>query len=170
MSHSVSDAIHDDEKISAARVLVVDDDVLVTASLRSFLLLELDLEPTIFNDSAAALAYLGDHDIDMVISDFLMPGVNGIELLEAAKRLRPEAPRVLLTGYADKRHAIAAINQAQVFRYIEKPWDNEQLRQIVVSGVERSYLTRQLLTSLSELSADEAGHESFRKSLVRALG
>lgn len=155
--------------IRSARLVVVDDDSLVTSSLRSFLQLELELEPTIFNDSAAALEHLREHDVDMVISDFLMPVMDGISLLAEARRLHPEAPRVLLTGYADKQNAIRAINDAQIFHYLEKPWENEQLRHIVINGVERSFLVRQLFSTLSKLAETEEELERFRRSLVRAF-
>jgi DNA-binding NtrC family response regulator len=156
-------------ELAAAKVLLVDDDELVTTSLRSFLMFELNLEPTVFNDSSAALDFLEAQPFDMVISDFVMPGVNGIELLEAARQRRPEAPRVLLTGYADNRSAIRALNEARIYHYVEKPWDNQQMRQIVVSAVERSHLARRLMDQLSDAASSVEERESLRASLVRAF-
>ena len=97
-----------EDQLAEAKIVIVDDDTLVTSSLSSFLSLELDVDPMTFNDSTKALSYLQDKDNkpDLIISDFLMPDLDGIQLLGAARRLHPEVPRVLLTGYADKENAI----------------------------------------------------------------
>ncbi len=62
----------------------------------------------------------------VVVSDFLMPGMNGLELLAEVGRRDPEIPRLMLTGYADKENAIKAINEVGLFQYLEKPLDNAQ--------------------------------------------
>ena len=139
-----TDATLRQEHIEQARVVVVDDDRLVTDSLRSFFTLEVEIDPITFNESPRAADYIREHEIDFVISDFLMPEMNGIQLLTEARRLRPDVPRVLLTGYSDKENAIRAVNEARVFRYLEKPWDNEELRRVVLSGLERVLLQRQV--------------------------
>lgn len=114
-----------EDDLAQARIVVVDDDPLVTSSLKNFLSLDMDVEPLTFNDSREARSYIEGHEIDLVISDFLMPELDGIQLLAAARRAQPEVPRVLLTGYADKENAIKAINEVQLFQYVEKPWDND---------------------------------------------
>ena len=63
----------------------------------------------------------------LVISDFVMPELDGIAFLLEIRRLYPESILVLLTGYADKENAIRAINEVGIFHYAEKPWDNEDL-------------------------------------------
>lgn len=155
--------------LSSAKVLVVDDDALVTSSLRAFFSLELDLEPLVFNSAREALAYLNENDVDLVISDFLMPDIDGIKLLSEARRLQPQAPRVLLTGYADKQSAIRAINEVQLFRYVEKPWENASLRQIVVNAVSRAQLVKTLFQNLSSLSASNGEFDDMRRSIALAL-
>jgi response regulator RpfG family c-di-GMP phosphodiesterase len=144
-----------EEQLEQARVVVVDDDRLVTDSLRSFLALEVEIEPIAFNESPRAAAYVREHEIDLIISDFLMPEMNGIELLTEVRRLRPEVPRVLLTGYADKENAIRAVNEARVYQYLEKPWNNEELRCIVIAGLERIILGRAVgkVAELADVSA-----------------
>ncbi len=119
------------EILAEAKVLVIDDDLLVTSSLSTFFSLEMDLQPMTFNSSSDAMNFLGSYEPDLIISDFLMPEVDGIQLLKRSRELYPEVPRVLLTGYADKENAIRAINDVQLFQYIEKPWDNEMLRRVV---------------------------------------
>lgn len=158
-----------EELIAESRVLVVDDDELVTNSLRSFLSLEVDIDPIVFNESPRAAAYLRENDFDLIISDFLMPQMDGIQLLSEARKARPEVPRVLLTGYADKENAIKAINEVQVFQYIEKPWDNEQLRIIVLNGLEKLMLMRTLSDKIAELEQTRSDLTGLRKALVRTF-
>jgi DNA-binding NtrC family response regulator len=157
------------EQIREARVVVVDDDDLVTSSLNSFFMLEIDIEPIIFNDALQAAQYLREHSIDMIISDFLMPEMDGIQLLLEARRLQPEIPRILLTGYADKENAIKAINEVRVFQYIEKPWENEQLRSIVLNGLERLMLMRMLTMKIEELEKTRKDLAGLRHALVRTF-
>ena len=158
-----------EEQIEGARVVVVDDDPLVTSSLSSFLSLEMEIDPIVFNESPRAAEYIQSNPIDMVISDFLMPAMDGIQLLNAAREVCPEAPRVLLTGYADKENAIKAINEVRVFQYIEKPWDNEQLRNIVLNGLERLMLMRLLTQKIDELSRTRQDLVGLKKALVRTF-
>jgi len=158
-----------EEQIEQARVVVVDDDPLVTSSLSSFLSLEMEIDPVVFNESPKAAEYIKENPIDLVISDFLMPSMDGIQLLNAARAAWPEAPRVLLTGYADKENAIKAINEVRVFQYIEKPWDNEQLRNIVLNGLERLMLMRLLTDKIDELSRTRKDLVGLKKALVRTF-
>jgi DNA-binding NtrC family response regulator len=154
-----------EDQLAEAKIVIVDDDKLVTSSLSSFLSLELDVEPMVFNDSTEALSYLQDKDNepDLIISDFLMPDLDGIQLLGAARRLHPEVPRVLLTGYADKENAIKAINDVQLFQYIEKPWENERLRKVVEFALERVVLLRRLMDKLGSVKE----LIDYRRSLAR---
>jgi len=154
-----------EDQLAEAKIVLVDDDTLVTSSLSSFLSLELDVDPLTFNDATEALTFLQDkaNEPDLIISDFLMPHLDGIQLLAAARRLHPEVPRVLLTGYADKENAIKAINDVQLFQYIEKPWDNSRLRRVVEVAVERIVLLRRLM---DKLGADQELAD-YRRSLAR---
>ncbi len=157
------------EFIENAKVLVVDDDDLVTKSLSSFLSLEVDIEPITFNESPRAADYLEHNKIDMIISDFLMPELDGIQLLKKARQLQPAVPRVLLTGYADKENAIRAINDVQVFQYIEKPWENEMLQRVVLNGLERLLLIRTLTEKMDELGRTQKDLMGLRNALVRTF-
>ncbi len=132
-------------------ILVVDDDELILSSLRGLFTLETEYELLSFSDPKEAVKELGRRPIDVVISDFLMPEVNGVELLRRARELQPETARILLTGFADKENAIRAINEAGLYQYIEKPWDNEDLLLHVRNAVEERSLRQQLSAKLEEL-------------------
>ena len=127
-------------------VLIVDDEEMVLTSLSTYLTLESEYEVFTFTSARQALTHLEQTDVGLIISDFLMPEMDGITFLTRARELRPDAPRVLLTGYADKENAIKAINQVALYQYVEKPWDNDDLRLIIRNGLEK----RQLVAKLSQ--------------------
>ena len=158
-----------EEQISQSRIVVVDDDELVTNSLRSFLSLEIDVDPIVFNDSPQAATYIKEHEIDLIISDFLMPEMDGIQLLAEARRLRPHVPRVLLTGYADKENAIKAINEVGLFQYIEKPWDNDDLLIILRNGIERRQLMSKLAEKIHEINSAYGDLQSMHKQILKTF-
>ena len=107
-------------------IMLVDDEPMVTSVMASFLELETDYEVITCVSGAEALERLSSGPVDVVVSDFLMPGMNGLELLAEVGRQDPEIPRLMLTGYADKENAIKAINEVGLFQYLEKPLDNAQ--------------------------------------------
>ncbi len=107
-------------------IMLVDDEPMVTQALALFLELETEYEVVTCISGAEALERLADGPVDVVVSDFLMPGMTGLELLAEVGRRDPEIPRLMLTGYADKENAIRAINEVGLFQYLEKPLDNDQ--------------------------------------------
>lgn len=131
--------------------MIVDDEEIVTASLGSLLQIEFDHEVVSFQSPRRALDHLQSNRVDMVISDFLMPDMNGLEFLREVKRLFPEVPRLMLTGYADKENAIRAINEVGLYQYLEKPWDNDQLKIVIRNGLEQSNLRQVLQQRVQEL-------------------
>ena len=157
------------EQIADARLVLVDDDALVTSSLSSFLGLELEIDPVVFNKSTDAAQYLHDNEVDLIISDFLMPDMDGIQLLSKAREAQPNVPRILLTGYADKENAIKAINEVRVFQYVEKPWQNEWLRNVVINALERRVLVKTLTERLEELMQTRQDLSGLRNALVRTF-
>jgi len=120
------------------RVLIVDDDELVLASLQSLFRFESGYELDVETNPSKAVQLLSHKRFDVVISDFLMPEIDGIQLLEIAAKLQPEATRILLTGYGDGRRIRRAVRELGL-HYIDKPWDNAAILNIVRSALrERS--------------------------------
>jgi serine phosphatase RsbU (regulator of sigma subunit) len=134
-----------------ATVMIVDDEELVTQSLGSFLELETDYRVVCFQSAREALKQLHLGPIDLVISDFLMPEMDGLKFLAEVKRLYPDVPRLLLTGYADKENAIKAINKIGLFQYLEKPWDNDQIRLVIRNALAGKSLEERLRERIREL-------------------
>ena len=150
-------------------VVIVDDEDMVITSVRAYLNLETDYDVRGFTSPEEAVRHLETHPVDVVISDYLMPKMNGLQLLTKAKELQPEAARVLLTGHADKQSAIQAINEVGLFQYLEKPWDNAQLLLVVNSAIERTNLLRQLQDKISELDAAHSSLKDVQSRLLRAF-
>lgn len=133
-----------------ARILAVDDDDLVLGSLQGLITLETDHELQTFSDPQEAVKELEKNPFDIIISDFLMPGMNGLEFLKEARRLQPDAARILLTGFADKQNAIRAINEVGLYHYLEKPWENDHLLLLIRNALEQKTLRRQLTERVEE--------------------
>ena len=111
------------------KIVLVDDEVMVTKTLSTLLKLEGLRDTVTFNNPEHALEYLKNNSCELIISDFIMPEMDGIEFLSRIKELplQAETTQILLTGYADKENAIKAINEVGIFKYIEKPWNNDDL-------------------------------------------
>jgi response regulator RpfG family c-di-GMP phosphodiesterase len=95
-------------------------------------------------------AHRGD-DLVAILSDQRMPGMTGVELLARAAEERPEAARVLVTGYSDMDAIVAAINQAHVMHYVSKPYEPETIRQVVRRAVEERERRRELRAEVADL-------------------
>jgi DNA-binding NtrC family response regulator len=134
-------------------VLLVDDEEMVLSSIKSFFAIEGDYNLLTYTSPEKALEDLeaNHHQIDLVISDYLMPEMDGISFLAKVKEKVPLAPRILLTGYADKENAIKAINEIGLYQYVEKPWDNEELKLIVRNGIEKVNLLQELQRKIYEV-------------------
>ena len=121
-------------------ILIVDDEQMVTSAFRTLLKMEGYTNCKAFNNPIEAVEFLKGNKPDIIISDFIMPEMNGLEFLSEAKKMYPDVSKILLTGYADKENAIRAIDEIGLYKYIEKPWDNDDLIITIQNGIERSNL------------------------------
>ena len=155
--------------MNKGKIVVVDDDKIVTSAFNTLLKVEGFSDAHLFNSPKEALDFLKENIPDLVISDFLMPEMNGLEFLSEVKKLYPEVSKILLTGYADKENAIRAINEVGLYRYIEKPWSNDDLIINVKNGIERSYLLAQLHQKISELEVAKKELEKYSHNLEQLV-
>jgi serine phosphatase RsbU (regulator of sigma subunit) len=149
-------------------ILIVDDEEMVLSSLRGVFALQTDYNVLEATDPRKAIAELKRTPIDVIISDFLMPEMNGIEFLKQAKKLQPDSARLLLTGYADKENAIRAINDVGLYHYMEKPWDNDALLNIVGNALQEKGLRKQLAEKVRELDRVSSQHKALERELEMA--
>lgn len=117
---------------SDINILLVDDEPNVLKAL-SRLLKEYHLSTA--GSSEEALIMAENLQFDLVITDYKMPGINGVDFLILFKRMQPDAIRIVLSGFADLEGVQHAINDAEVFRFINKPWSNLEITSVVKNGL-----------------------------------
>lgn len=152
-----------------ATILLVDDEEMVLTSLRSFLTLETDYRILPFLSPGAALEFAAANEVNLVISDFLMPEMDGISFLARMRELRPEATRIILTGYADKENAIKAINEVGIFQYLEKPWDNDEVLIAIRNGLEKQRLLKHLEERVAEINKAYADLSRIQQEILKTF-
>lgn len=127
----------------AAQILIVDDEENILRALKR-LLSEENFDVLTASSGENALELLRRNpDVTIIISDQRMPGLSGVEMFEQAKKIAPDSIRILLTGYADIKASIDAINIGGAYRYITKPWNDDELVQIIKEAVQRANLIRE---------------------------
>ncbi|HEY4057861.1 MAG TPA: response regulator [Kofleriaceae bacterium] len=141
-------------------VICVDDDDAMLATVARCLKREpYEIRSTL--SATEALGWISLEEVAVLVSDYDMPEMTGAQLAGHAKRVRPETVRVLLTGKRNLETAIDGINQGEIFRFLNKPFDNDVLRGVVAEGVARN---KELLA----MSGDRERRER-REALVAAL-
>jgi Nif-specific regulatory protein len=104
-----------------------------------------------------ALDILRQTDVAVIVTDQRMPRMTGLELLRAARPIRPDSVGIILTAYTDVDVLIEAINVGQIYRYITKPWDGKEVRGVLTQAIERHHLVREN-TRLEEQLRQYAGY------------
>lgn len=132
-------------------ILIVDDEPMITKSLEAFISFQFDAEVFSSNDPIEAIKIFDEIKPQIVISDFMMPHLNGLEMLKKMREGSVDFISILLTGYADKENAIRCINEVGLYYYCEKPWDNSMLAKIIENGWEKYHLQTQLKMKINEL-------------------
>ncbi|MBI5542304.1 MAG: response regulator [Deltaproteobacteria bacterium] len=118
------------------RLLIVDDEESVLRALKRALRRQ-GWQIDVAGSGEAGLGMLAQGAVQVVVSDYKMPGMTGVEFLRAVKERYPTTQRIMLTGYADQQAIEEAINRSEVFRFISKPWDDQQLQLTIASAFEQ---------------------------------
>ncbi len=123
------------------KILMVDDEVQLLDSFRRELRGKINLDTALGGEEALkAIAESGPYAV--VVTDFIMPGMNGIEFLAQVRKVAPDTVRMMLTGYADMENTIQAVNQGNIFRFLTKPCDTITLIRALVDGIRQYRLGR----------------------------
>ena len=152
-----------------SKIVVVDDEKMVTSAFKALFKVEGYSDIHLFNNPNDAVEFLRENKPDLIISDFMMPEMNGLEFLTKAKKLYNEVSMILLTGYADKENAIKAINEIGLYKYIEKPWDNDDLMMNIRNGIERSHLLENLRNKIEELEIAKKQLQDYSQNLEKIV-
>ncbi|GAA5504993.1 response regulator [Novipirellula caenicola] len=116
-------------------ILIVDDEPDVLFSLTG--LLRRDFTVYTATSGSEALQIMEEHPVHVIMTDQRMPSMTGSELMQKVRNTHPEAVRIIFTGYADTRAVVDAINQGELYRYITKPWDPDDLLDMLKEAAER---------------------------------
>lgn len=155
------------------RFLLVDDEINVLHALRRNLrhcIPDEELQIEIFTEPEKALVRCSEVSFDIVISDYRMPTMSGIEFLKMVKTIQPNAVRLVLSASTEFEAVVRAINQAEVFRYIAKPWQadevSETIRLALVrhdESLEEQRLLNELRAQLGQLTPQEMEAKRLEK-------
>jgi DNA-binding NtrC family response regulator len=138
--------LHPDDALEPPAVLIVDDDEsIVVAASRTLRPSQLTVLAT--TDIDQAQEWLHTRDIAVMVTDFQMPRMNGLELISIARAAQPSTVRILMTGQNALETAIEAINRGEIFRYVPKPFDGAKFRAVVTDALTRH---RELALALAE--------------------
>lgn len=121
-----------------------------------------------FDNPFSALKLAEKTRYDVVISDYRMPDMNGVEFLLFFKAKQPDAVRLILSGYTDFRGLVEAINDAQIYRFVAKPWQDDEFKQTILQGLELRRLQLENARLASEVR-EERDKVARRDSLLREL-
>src|SRR4051812_9040811 len=147
-------------------LLVVDDEPHVGKSVQD--LLRFDYKVLGATRAADALRAVREQPVHVVLTDQRMPEMTGVEFLRRLREEFPDTVRLLITGYADIRAVIDAINQGNVYRYITKPWDPEELQAVIREAVERHDLVAERKRLVEELKSRNEELRQANEQLTRA--
>ena len=124
------------------KIAFIDDEPRILRSLKMHFRQSHDVFIT--TDASELMKYVSEHDVQVVISDQRMPDKQGTEVLRDIKAASPNTLRILLTGYADLNAVIDSVNEGEIYRYITKPWQNDELKQIVNKATEIAQQTQEI--------------------------
>jgi CheY-like chemotaxis protein len=149
-------------------LLFVDDEPSILHALRRLFRRE-DYQVLTATSGREGLELLKENEVSLIISDQRMPQMIGAEFLAHARTLSPHSIRIMLTGYSDIEAATQAINEGGIFRYITKPWKDEQLKTTVREGLERYELEDRNRKLTAELQLKNAELEQFNVRLEQKV-
>ena len=146
----------------------IDDEVNILYSIKR-LLRKKDWTLLTFASPEEALADLkGRADVDIIVSDYRMPVMNGVEMLRILKQECPNALRIILSGHADLQGILLAVNQAEIYRFITKPWIDEDFIVTLENAIQYQALAQENLR-LSLMVRQQQGRINKQLSELKRL-
>lgn len=153
------------------RLMVIDDEENILNALQRVFREQQDWEVELYNDPLQALQRARTTSFDLVLSDYRMPQMNGVEFLCEVKELQPDAMRLILSGQTDREGLLGAINDAQIYRFIDKPWQDYDLMVTLQQALsfremllENRILANQVREQQQELDQRKRALENYKDS------
>lgn len=120
-----------------------------------------------FSDGQAALEALTEHEYAVIISDYQMPDLDGITYLQFAKQRQPHAIRMMLSAHGDRQSMMQAINRAEIYRFLSKPWDDYEVSSAVQSAIDLYLLRFENQRLLAQVRSQQSAIERQQEELLR---
>lgn len=147
------------------RILCVDDERNVLRALTR-MFIDDDYEILVAESAEEGLELLDrEAEVQLVISDYRMPGQNGVDFLKEVCRRRPETVRIVLSGYADAGAIVSAINEGQIYKFVPKPWNDDDLRVTFDNALERYFLHKKTTQLMNELQTSNNKLQEMNENL-----
>jgi putative two-component system response regulator len=156
--------VNNDEEDEIIRILAVDDEPFVLDTIKR-LLNEDNYDVLTATSGIEGLHIMETFPVQIVISDYRMPEMNGVEFLREVYRQWPDTVRIVLSGFADIQSVIAAINEGQIYKFMGKPWNNEDLRVTVVNAIDRYRLHKENIRLTADLKKKNEELQKFNDML-----
>jgi two-component system NtrC family sensor kinase len=153
---------------SPVKILCVDDEQNVLNSLKR-LFLDDDYIILTTNSGLDGIALQEKENAQIVISDYRMPTMSGVEFLREINKKWPDTVRIVLSGYADTSAIVSAINEGQIYKFIPKPWNDDELKVTIANAVERYNLAKQNRQLSEELARKNEELERLLKERSNTL-
>ncbi|PPI85093.1 response regulator [Marinobacter maroccanus] len=148
------------------KIQLVDDEPNILSALRR-LLKPQGWEVHTYNTVESALGGLLEHDYAVIVSDYQMPSADGVTYLQFAKQRQPDAMRLVLSAHGDRSSMIKAINQAEVYRFLSKPWDDYEVVASIQSAIDLYRLKLENRQLREEVDTQKAMLRAREQELLR---
>ena len=147
------------------RILCVDDEIPMLKTLKR-LFMDTEYEILTASSGGEGLELLSStQPIHVVVSDYRMPGMNGVEFLHEVCKRWPHTVRIVLSGYADTASIISAINEGEIYKFIPKPWDDDDLKVTIANAIERYFLYKKNLDLAERLREKNKELQTINENL-----
>jgi len=155
--------------VNKIRILCVDDERNVLRALERVFMDE-EYEILTASGSEEGLELLdAAPQVQVVIADYRMPGMNGVEFLRQVCKTHPDTIRIVLSGYADTASVVAAINEGKIYKFIPKPWNDDELKISVAKALETFVMRRRNVQLTDELRSKNEELKELNASLERLV-
>jgi DNA-binding NtrC family response regulator len=148
------------------KIQLVDDEPNILTALQR-LLRPHHWEVQVFTDAQEALQALTEHEYAVIISDYKMPSLDGITYLQFAKQRQPQAMRMVLSGHGDRQSMMQAINRAEIYRFLSKPWEDYEIETALKSAIDLYLLRSENQRLLAQVRNQQSALERQRQELQR---